>query len=82
MAPLLGCVMKTCTVPPPVGGGGGAVVFETLTVALAVAVAPAESRTVPLTACEPLAARVVSQATVFDVLPDANVLPPAVMVYV
>ena len=80
MAPLVGCVMKTWTVPPPVGGG--TVVFETLTVALAVAVAPAESRTVPLTACEPLAALVVSQATVFDVVPDASVVPPAVIVYV
>ena len=44
VAPLCGAVIATFSVP--VGGGGSLLVFDTVTVRVAVAVAPAESRAV------------------------------------
>ena len=44
VAPLFGAVIATFSVP--VGGGGSLLVFDTVTVRVAVAVAPAESRAV------------------------------------
>ena len=59
VAPPVGCVTKTLSVP--VGGGGGVATFETVTVCVAVPVPPMGSATFAVSVCGPLTTLVVSQ---------------------
>src|SRR5438552_3183886 len=59
VAPPVGCVTKTLSVP--VGGGGGVTTFETVTVCVAVPVPPMGSATFAVSVSGPLATLVVSQ---------------------
>src|SRR5262245_39283952 len=81
VAPLVGCVMKTPSVPVAGGGGGGWEVFDTVTVAVAVALAFAASVMVAVRVCPPFAEFVVFHDTVFDVAFEASVVPSTVSVY-
>src|SRR2546423_15534607 len=59
VAPPVGCVTKTLSVP--VGGGGDVTTFETVAVCVAVPVPPMGSATFAVSVCGPLATLVVSQ---------------------